>query len=86
MKREEVERRVKEDTESYSDKFSAYARLICSQVCVICFIYWLKYNYFDLFVSRKNFTMNNDTYNKLNLIIGHKLIVADILIETISLR
>lgn len=32
VKREEVERRVKEDTESYTDKFSAYARLICSQV------------------------------------------------------
>ncbi|XP_031551114.1 G protein-coupled receptor kinase 5-like [Actinia tenebrosa] len=31
VKREEVERRVKEDTETYSDKFSSYARLICSQ-------------------------------------------------------
>lgn len=32
VKREEVERRVKEDQEVYSDKFSAHARQICSQV------------------------------------------------------
>ena len=32
MKRDEVERRVKEDTEEYSDKFSSHARHICSQV------------------------------------------------------
>ena len=32
MKRDEVERRVKEDQELYSDKFSSAARLICGQV------------------------------------------------------
>ena len=32
VKRDEVERRVKEDTEEYSDKFSSHARHICSQV------------------------------------------------------
>ena len=32
VKREEVERRVKEDQEVYTDKFSSAARLICSQV------------------------------------------------------
>lgn len=32
VKRDEVERRVKEDQEVYSDKFSSSARLICSQV------------------------------------------------------
>ncbi|XP_046851462.1 G protein-coupled receptor kinase 5-like isoform X2 [Xenia sp. Carnegie-2017] len=32
VKRDEVERRVKEDTEEYSDKFSSHARLICSQL------------------------------------------------------
>ena len=33
VKRDEVERRVKEDQEVYTDKFSSSARLICSQVC-----------------------------------------------------
>ena len=32
VKREEVDRRVKEDTESYCDKFTPEARSICSQV------------------------------------------------------
>ena len=32
VKRDEVERRVKEDTEEYSDKFSSHARHICSQL------------------------------------------------------
>ena len=35
MKREEVERRVKEDKETYSDKFSDSARDICEQVCIL---------------------------------------------------
>jgi len=35
VKRDEVERRVKEDQEVYSDKFSSSARLICSQVCYV---------------------------------------------------
>ena len=32
VKRDEVERRVKEDQEVYTDKFSSAARLICGQV------------------------------------------------------
>jgi len=32
VKREEVDRRVKEDTETYCDKFSSEARSICSLV------------------------------------------------------
>ncbi|CAB3988927.1 G -coupled receptor kinase 5-like [Paramuricea clavata] len=32
VKRDEVERRVKEDTEEYSDKFSSHARHICTQL------------------------------------------------------
>ena len=32
VKRDEVERRVKEDQEAYTDKFSSAARLICGQV------------------------------------------------------
>lgn len=36
VKRDEVERRVKEDTEEYSDKFSSHARHICSQVKHSC--------------------------------------------------
>lgn len=32
VKRDEVERRVKEDEEVYTEKFSSSARLICSQV------------------------------------------------------
>ena len=32
VKREEVDRRVKEDTETYSDKFSEHAKSICSAV------------------------------------------------------
>lgn len=32
VKRDEVERRVKEDTEEYSDKFSVHARHICTQL------------------------------------------------------
>ena len=35
VKRDEVERRVKEDQEVYTDKFSSSARLICSQVCLV---------------------------------------------------
>ena len=35
VKRDEVERRVKEDQEVYTDKFSSSARLICSQVCEV---------------------------------------------------
>ena len=32
VKRDEVERRVKEDQEVYTDKFSSAARSLCSQV------------------------------------------------------
>ena len=34
VKREEVDRRVKEDTETYSNKFSEDAKSCCTQVCV----------------------------------------------------
>lgn len=33
VKREEVDRRVREDQEEYSDKFSEDAKDICRQVC-----------------------------------------------------
>lgn len=42
VKREEVERRVKEDQEKYSDKFSEAARTLC-RYFLICF------EHFDLF-------------------------------------
>lgn len=37
MKREEVDRRVKEDTESYSAKFSDEAKSCCQQVSLVLF-------------------------------------------------
>lgn len=35
MKREEVERRVKEDEEVYSSKFSDEAKMVCKLVCLL---------------------------------------------------
>ena len=34
VKREEVDRRVKEDTETYTAKFSEDAKTCCQQVCI----------------------------------------------------
>ena len=44
VKRDEVERRVKDDTEQYSDKFSDIAKNCCEKValfsvCVYCVLY-----------------------------------------------
>ena len=50
MKRDEVERRVKEDTEEYSDKFSSHARHICSQVSTK---FWLRERRLNILYTAK---------------------------------
>lgn len=47
MSRDEVEKRVKDDKEVYTDKFSEEAKSFCSKVSVFL-VYWFLFSFFKL--------------------------------------